>query len=88
MLVVLSKNPHTDPVTASDPQPRSDLETRAIPQDYTARLVAGWHAERPDLQVDPVAIVNRLRSFSARSPASASGNWRRNSGSTNLKLQR
>ena len=52
-------------MTASDHQPRPDLETRAIPRDYTARLVAGWHAERPDLEVDPVAIVNRVSRLGA-----------------------
>lgn len=30
-----------------------------MPRDYVARLIGGWHAERPDLEVDPVAIVNR-----------------------------
>lgn len=36
-----------------------------MPQDYTARLVTGWHAERPDLDVHPVAIVNRVSRLAA-----------------------
>lgn len=36
-----------------------------MPRDYVARLISGWHAERPDLEVDPVAIVNRVGRLAA-----------------------
>jgi DNA-binding MarR family transcriptional regulator len=47
-------------VITSPRLPGSDDESQAAPQDYIARLISGWHAERPDLKVDPVAIVNRV----------------------------
>jgi DNA-binding MarR family transcriptional regulator len=36
-----------------------------MPQDYIARLMTGWHTERPELEVDPVAIVNRVGRLAA-----------------------
>ncbi len=36
-----------------------------MPVDYVARLIGGWHAERPDLEVDPIAIVNRVGRLAA-----------------------
>lgn len=36
-----------------------------MPRDYVARLISGWHSERPDLEVDPVAIVNRVGRLAA-----------------------
>lgn len=36
-----------------------------MPRDYVARLIGGWHAERPDLEVDPVAIVYRVGRLAA-----------------------
>lgn len=36
-----------------------------MPRDYVARLISGWHAERPDLEVDPVAIVYRVGRLAA-----------------------
>jgi DNA-binding MarR family transcriptional regulator len=36
------------------------------PADYVSRLMDAWHAERPDLPVDPVAIVYRIQRLSAR----------------------
>jgi len=36
-----------------------------VPQDYIARLITGWHTERPDLDVNPVAIVNRVSRLAA-----------------------
>ena len=36
-----------------------------MPRDYVARLIGNWHAERPDLEVDPVAIVYRVGRLAA-----------------------
>jgi DNA-binding MarR family transcriptional regulator len=36
-----------------------------MPRDYVARLIDGWHSERPDLPVDPVAIVFRVGRLAA-----------------------
>jgi DNA-binding MarR family transcriptional regulator len=36
-----------------------------LPRDHVARLVSGWHSERPDLEIDPVAIVNRVGRLAA-----------------------
>lgn len=36
-----------------------------MPRDYVARLISGWHSERPDLEVDPVAIVDRVDRLAA-----------------------
>jgi DNA-binding MarR family transcriptional regulator len=41
------------------------VESQVVPRDYVARLISGWHAERPDLEVDPVAIVNRIGRLAA-----------------------
>lgn len=30
------------------------------PEDQVGRLITGWHAERPDLPVEPLAVVYRL----------------------------
>jgi DNA-binding MarR family transcriptional regulator len=30
-----------------------------LPEDHVSRVIAGWHEERPDLPVDPIAIVYR-----------------------------
>ncbi|MFZ0382851.1 MAG: MarR family transcriptional regulator [Solirubrobacteraceae bacterium] len=34
--------------------------------DSIARVIAGWHAERPDLRVEPIAITARLARLQAR----------------------
>jgi DNA-binding MarR family transcriptional regulator len=56
---------HTDGVTVSPRHRRPDIESQAVPSDYVARLINGWHSERPDLEVDPVAIVNRVGRLAA-----------------------
>lgn len=35
------------------------------PQDHVGELIAGWHAERPDLPVEPLAVVYRLLRLAA-----------------------
>jgi DNA-binding MarR family transcriptional regulator len=35
------------------------------PSDYVSRLLDDWRKERPDLPVEPVAIVHRLRRLAA-----------------------
>jgi DNA-binding MarR family transcriptional regulator len=45
--------------------PRTSRSPGASPQDYVAELVADWRAERPDLPVDPVAIVYRVGRLAA-----------------------
>jgi DNA-binding MarR family transcriptional regulator len=35
------------------------------PDDYVGRLIAGWREERPDLAVDPIAIVYRVGRLAA-----------------------
>ena len=34
--------------------------------DSIARVIAGWHAARPDLRVEPIAITARLARLQAR----------------------
>jgi DNA-binding MarR family transcriptional regulator len=41
-------------------------EPKTPPPDYVSRLVEAWHAERPDLVVEPVAIVYRVQRLAAR----------------------
>jgi DNA-binding MarR family transcriptional regulator len=36
------------------------------PPDYVSRLVEAWHTERPDLAVEPVAIIYRIQRLAAR----------------------
>jgi DNA-binding MarR family transcriptional regulator len=36
-----------------------------VPRDHVARLISGWQSERPDLDVDPVAIVYRVGRLAA-----------------------
>ena len=36
-----------------------------MPRDYVARLISGWQSERPDLDLDPVAIVYRIGRLAA-----------------------
>lgn len=43
----------------------ADLDNHALPPDYVGRLIESWHAERPDLDVDPVAIVYRVGRLAA-----------------------
>jgi DNA-binding MarR family transcriptional regulator len=52
---------------------RPDIESQAVPDDYVARLIGGWHSERPDLQVDPVAIVYRVGRLAAYFAAEIEG---------------
>jgi DNA-binding MarR family transcriptional regulator len=53
-------------VITSSNQPRPDIESRqAMPRDHVARLIGGWQAERPDLEVDPIAVVNRVTRLAA-----------------------
>lgn len=52
-------------MVASSRQPGPDIESRALPRDYVARLISGWQSERPDLEVDPVAIVYRVGRLAA-----------------------
>lgn len=52
-------------MTASPRHGRPDIENQAVPRDYVARLISGWHSERPDVQVDSVAIVNRIGRLAA-----------------------
>jgi len=44
---------------------RPDIESQVVPRDYVARLISGRHSERPDLDVDPVAIVYRVGRLAA-----------------------
>lgn len=46
------------------PAPRHPRATP--PEDYVSRLIADWRTERPDLPVEPVAIVYRLFRLAAR----------------------
>src|SRR3954469_10307099 len=39
---------------------RRPTEPRRSAQDSIARVVGSWHANRPDLDVDPIAITARL----------------------------
>ena len=41
-------------------------EPKRPPADYVSRLIEAWHIERPDLAVEPVAIVHRLQRLAAR----------------------
>jgi DNA-binding MarR family transcriptional regulator len=41
-------------------------EPNQPPADYVSRLIASWHAERPDLAVEPVAIVYRVQRLAGR----------------------
>src|SRR5215469_1482404 len=50
---------------ASPRHRRPDADSQAVPQDYVARLISGWHSERPDLEADPVAIVDRVGRLAA-----------------------
>jgi len=43
----------------------ADLDNEAMPRDYVARLIESWQAERPDLEVNPVAIVYRVGRLAA-----------------------
>jgi DNA-binding MarR family transcriptional regulator len=43
----------------------ADLDNEAMPRDYVARLIDSWQAERPDLEVNPVAIVYRVGRLAA-----------------------
>jgi DNA-binding MarR family transcriptional regulator len=52
-------------VIASSGQPCPDIESHPLPRDYVARLIGGWQSERPDLEVDPVAIVYRVGRLAA-----------------------
>jgi DNA-binding MarR family transcriptional regulator len=52
-------------VITSHRQPGGGAERQALPRDYVARLIDGWHAERPDLPVDPVAVVYRVTRLAA-----------------------
>lgn len=36
-----------------------------MPPDHVARLISGWQSERPDLEIDPVAVVNRVTRLAA-----------------------
>jgi DNA-binding MarR family transcriptional regulator len=36
------------------------------PPDYVSRLISSWRAERPDLAVEPVAIIYRVQRLAAR----------------------
>ena len=36
-----------------------------LPEDHVGRLIAGWHAERPDFPVDPVGVVYRVGRLAA-----------------------
>lgn len=46
--------------------PRVRPEPKTPPPDYVSRLIEAWHAERPDLDVEPVAIIYRIQRLSAR----------------------
>jgi len=52
-------------VVASPRHLRPGIDSPAVPHDYVARLISGWHDERPDLEVDPVAIVYRIGRLAA-----------------------
>ena len=54
-----------DNVIASSGQPCPDIQSHPLPRDYVARLIGGWQSERPDLEVDPVAIVYRVGRLAA-----------------------
>ena len=54
-----------DDVTAFSHQPGPDLQGQAPPRDYVGRLISSWQSERPDLDVDPVAIVYRVGRLAA-----------------------
>ena len=41
-------------------------EPNLPPLDYVGRLIEAWQAERPDLTVDPVAIIYRIQRLAAR----------------------
>lgn len=41
------------------------LDNQAIPPDYVARLIESWRTERPDLEINPVAIVYRVGRLAA-----------------------
>ena len=43
----------------------ADLDNDTMPRDYVARLIDSWQAERPDLEVNPVAIVYRVGRLAA-----------------------
>ena len=56
---------HTEGMTGASGQVPSGLDDQALPRDYVARLIESWRAERPDLEVNPVAIVYRVGRLAA-----------------------
>jgi DNA-binding MarR family transcriptional regulator len=51
-------------VPSDQPEPQGGA-AELLPEDHVGRLIAGWHAERPDFPVDPVGVVYRVGRLAA-----------------------
>src|ERR1700685_3690176 len=43
-----------------DEQPARPAHPAALPRDEVDDLVAAWHSERPDLDVEPLQVLSRV----------------------------